>query len=688
MAAGVASVLPVAWRIHQMIRGNGVTIVHSNGNKAHLLSAMASISTNARLVWHVRDFLPNGLFERWLVGLANHRADAVIANSDAVAKHLRQLGARTELVHSIPNGIDCGRFSPIGPMAPVRRELGWPESCRIVGMIGVLAPWKGHRIFLHAAKRILEQYPDVRHVVVGDEIYQTDGHAGFREELIRLAKELGIEHAVRFIGYRDDIPALLRALDVVVHASVEPEPFGRVIAEAMACARPVVATDGGGVPEITGPSGKAALLVPRGDVSGLAAAVTDLLKNPATGIALGTAGRLRITRGFEIRRQVQAVQDVYAQLTMPGRLRVIHAGKFYSPVEGGMETVLEQLCTHSAARWEVRAVVANNARTTRRELLDGVEVVRVATVGRVASVPITPSLPFHLRKHRYDCVVLHEPNPIAAAALALLMPARHLVIWHHSDLVRPWWAPRAYRPLQRMLYRRASCVIVSSQRLADHSRVVRLARRVVVIPFGIRLDKYLNSDPCDSSKSEALRAQHSPPIALCVGRLVYYKGVDVLIKAMKMCPGTLLVIGTGPMEHKLRQLAEQLGIGSRVKFMGRVSSEELVDFYRAADLFVLPSTQPTEAFGLVQIEAMACGLPVVSTDLPTGVPWVNQNGITGLVVPPGDPDALAAAISRLLDDQALRTQMGEAGRRRAAEQFSGERMARDFIAAIEAVVAS
>jgi rhamnosyl/mannosyltransferase len=173
-----------------------------------------------------------------------------------------------------------------------------------------------------------------------------------------------------------------------------------------------------------------------------------------------------------------------------------------------------------------------------------------------------------------------------------------------------------------------------------------------------------------------------------VGRLVYYKGLDVLIQAMTKCPGTLALIGKGPLEAGLRRLCTDSGIASRVKFLGQVSDEQLVSFYHAADLLVLPSTQPTEAFGLVQVEAMACGLPVVSTDLPTGVPWVNQNGVTGLVVPPGDPDALAAAISRLLDDRALRTQMGEAGRRRAVEQFSGERMARDFIAAIEAVVAS
>jgi glycosyltransferase involved in cell wall biosynthesis len=370
------------------------------------------------------------------------------------------------------------------------------------------------------------------------------------------------------------------------------------------------------------------------------------------------------------------------------RPTILHVGKFYPPARGGMETVLGQLCAATADRWKVSAVVANKSRKTIREIQDGVEVTRMASIGELASVPLLPTSPFRLWSGKYDCVVLHEPNPLVATILALRTPGRHLVIWHHSDIVRPWWAPLIYGLVQRRLYRRASCVLVSGPRMAEYSKAVRHARRVVMIPYGIDLARYAGLDSGDSDASLSIHAKFEGPITLFVGRLVYYKGLDVLVQAMTKCPGTLALIGEGPLEAGLRRLCTDSGIASRVKFLGHVSDEQLISFYHAADLLVLPSTQPTEAFGLVQVEAMACGLPVVSTDLPTAVPWVNQNGVTGLVVPPGDPDALAAAINRLLEDPALRSRMGEAGRRRAAEQFSAERMVRDFIATIEAVVAS
>ena len=138
-----------------------------------------------------------------------------------------------------------------------------------------------------------ERRPDARCVIAGDEIYVTRGQTGFAAELRQLVRELRIEHAVALTGYRDDVPALLRALDVVVHTSIEPEPFGRVVAEGMAAGRPVIATDAGGAPEVTGESGAAALLVPPGDVAAMAGAILQLLDDPAEAQRLAEAGRQR-----------------------------------------------------------------------------------------------------------------------------------------------------------------------------------------------------------------------------------------------------------------------------------------------------------------------------------------------------------------------------------------------------------
>ena len=683
MASAVARALPTAWRLRALARAHRADIIHSNGNKTHLLSLAAVVGTRARLVWHVRDFLPDGSFERALARLANRRADAVVANSEAVAAHLRRLGFRSDLVHPILNGIDCRRFSPDGAAADVREEFGWKTDCRIVGLVGMLAPWKGGEIFLRAAKRIAETRDDVRFLFVGAEIYATDGHGGFRERLARLAQDLGIADAVAFTGYRHDVPALLRALDVVVHASMEPEPFGRVIAEAMACGRPVVATHGGGVPEVAGSDGHAAVLVPRGDSAAIAGAVTTLLDDRPRASAMGDAGRARACEHLSLASHVESIEALYTRLASRC-LKVLHAGKFYPPVPGGMETVLGQLCTATSERWDVTAVVAHDQPRTVREA-GGVRVVRAASFGRAASVPLCPTLPWHLWRKRYDCVVLHEPNPATGLALSLYTPARRLIIWHHSDIVRPRWAPFVYGFVQRRLYRRAACVVTSSPTLALHSPVMSHARRTEMIPYGIDLGRYADAGPAEWKRADAIRARHRAPLVLFVGRLVYYKGLDVLLDAMARCPGTLVIAGDGPLAGALHDRAARLGIAERVVFTQTLTDDDLVSHYLAADVFAMPSTQRTEAFGIAQVEAMACGLPVVSTDLPTGVPWVNQHGITGFVVPPGDVKALATAINRLLEDWTLRRKMGEAGRQRAREHFSREQMIERFVALVERV---
>ena len=348
--------------------------------------------------------------------------------------------------------------------------------------------------------------------------------------------------------------------------------------------------------------------------------------------------------------------------------------------------MLGDLCDRLVPDWEVEVVAANRSRQTVRERCNNVAVPRVGAWGTVHSVPLCPSLPLHLWRGRADCVVLHEPNPIAGTALFVRTPARRLVIWHHSDLLRPTWAPHTYGHIQRALYRRADCVIVSSPALAANSALARCARRLVVIPYGVDVDAYQRPESIDADRVRAIRAGRQSPLVLFVGRLVYYKGVEVLCEAMARCPGTLVIVGTGPLEHTLRDMVDRLGLAERVIFMGEVADDDLIACYRAADLLVLPSVARTEAFGIVQIEAMAAGVPVISTNLPTGVPWVNQDGVSGLVVPPGDPHALAAAIQRIGGDVDLRRRLGEGARLRAATTFSLERMVASFKDVIETVV--
>jgi glycosyltransferase involved in cell wall biosynthesis len=310
LAVAAASSAPLVRDLRALARD--ADIVHTNGNKAHLLGTAAA--GRASLVWHVRDFWKRGAFERGLVRLANLKADAVIANSAAVHGHLLSMGLSAGVAHAVANGIDSARFTPVGPAAPLREEFRWEPRAPVVGMVGMLARWKGQDVLLHAFQQVLRVRPDARCVIVGDEIYVTAGQTGFRDELKGLAQRLGIAHAVAFAGYRTDPPALIRAMNVVVHASVEPEPFGRVVAEGMACERAVVAMEAGGVPEVTGPSGRAALLVPPRNPDALAAAIIRLIENPLEARRLGVEGRRRVVAMFPVVSHVSRVQSIYEQL--------------------------------------------------------------------------------------------------------------------------------------------------------------------------------------------------------------------------------------------------------------------------------------------------------------------------------------------------------------------------------------
>lgn len=366
-------------------------------------------------------------------------------------------------------------------------------------------------------------------------------------------------------------------------------------------------------------------------------------------------------------------------------MRIVHAAKFYPPVPGGMETVVRDLCDGMADEYDVRVIGANTGASTVSERCGQVTVTRVASLGKAHSVPLCPTLPVHLWRAAADCVVLHEPNPLAGTALFAHTPSARLIIWHHSDLLRPAWAPATYGRVQRALYRRADCVIVSSPPLAAASDLVRHARRVAVIPFGIRLDRFSDLDERQRALADSIRRRYEGPRILFVGRLVYYKGLDLLVDAMASTPGTLLMAGEGPLENEVRERAAARGVADRAHILGRVGEPDLPAYYEAADIVVLPSIAPTETFGVVQLEAMAAGRPVVSTNLPTGVPWVNQDGVTGLVVPPGDVSALAAALTRLGLDRSLRQVLAAGGLSRARSTFSIKRMVEAFRGVVDDV---
>ena len=359
----------------------------------------------------------------------------------------------------------------------------------------------------------------------------------------------------------------------------------------------------------------------------------------------------------------------------PERPSVLHVGKFYPPARGGMEKVLQVLCEAERADVNSRVLVANDRRATVHETLNGVPVTRVAAWKKVGAVALCPTFPYWLRKLEGDVMVVHEPNPVAIVAHALARPASPLVFWVHAEVVRPAWRYRTfYRPFLLRMLQRASRIVVASPQVAALAEELQPYRdKCTVIPYALDPDQHAAS-PSVMHRAHEIRSESADPLVLFVGRLVGYKGVDVLLRSLTQARARAVIVGDGPLRPQLEQLTRDLGIASRVQFAGNAAPEELSALYNACDLFVLPSVTRAEAFGMVQIEAMSCRKPVVCTDLPSGVPWVNQHGITGLVVPPRDVDAMTSAIVTLLSDADLRRRMGECGRQRVVSEFSVRRM--------------
>jgi len=363
-----------------------------------------------------------------------------------------------------------------------------------------------------------------------------------------------------------------------------------------------------------------------------------------------------------------------AQRTSGARpLRVLHVGKFYPPHMGGIETHLEALSRELTKIVDLRVVVASDGSRSAEELIDGVRVLRVATPVNLFSAPVCPGIVSQIRRTQADILHIHLPNPIAVLSSLAAGHRGHLVITYHSDTVRQKFLGQLFEPFLQAILRRSSVVIATSSAYLDSSPFLSAHRdKCRVIPYGIDTHQF---QKCESDAVDRIRREHGDRLVISVGRLVYYKGFEYLIRAMADVRGKLLIVGDGPLRGQLETLVDRLGIRDKVIFTGEIDNSQTAPYYHAAKVFVLASIARSEAFGIVQIEAMAAGLPVINTRLESGVPFVSLHGQTGLTVEPANPSALASAINRLLDNPDLRNSLGVAGVQRANAEFSLERMA-------------
>jgi rhamnosyl/mannosyltransferase len=366
-------------------------------------------------------------------------------------------------------------------------------------------------------------------------------------------------------------------------------------------------------------------------------------------------------------------------------MKIIQTNKAYYPKVGGIETTVKTISEGLVEQFKesVFVLTCHSKRNFKKQYrnLNGVQVTYLPTFGFVSSLPMSPGFFYEISKLSGDILHIHEPFPLADLSLHLIPRIKKnfskIVVSWHGDIVRQKWTLKFYGKFIFKFLEKVDRILISNPNIIKSSDFLPYFReKCDVIPIGIDLE-WCNSVIYSGNMSKKNISKDGETIILFVGRLVYYKGIEFLIEAMKFVSNAkLLIVGSGPLERKLKAQIKNLELNCKIQLVPEVNENILHEYFKACDIFVLPSVEKSETYGIVQIEAMACGKPVICTDISTGTTFINQNNITGLVVPPRNPEKLAEAINKLSNDNELRSNLGVNGKKRALEEFTSSKMVR------------
>ncbi|GMB01655.1 glycosyltransferase [Pelosinus sp. IPA-1] len=362
-------------------------------------------------------------------------------------------------------------------------------------------------------------------------------------------------------------------------------------------------------------------------------------------------------------------------------MKILQVNKLFYPHVGGVEKVVLDLCEQLSGDVGMNVLIANNSFCRKNETIAGANIERVPSVGTLLSMPIAPLFPFHIAKYTaVDLMHFHFPFPLGEISYLMNqwhLKARTVVTWH-CDIVRQKKVLKLYTPLLHKFLQSMDCIVTTSPNMIEHSEFLQPYRdKCKVIPLGINPKQF---EPNKQVLADAakIKIRYKRPILFFMGRLVNYKGLSYLIDAMQDINADLLIGGSGKIRLELEQQVQDRGLQDKIHFTGFISDEDLPAYYHASDIFVLPSIDPSEAFGIVQLEAQVCGVPVVSTNLNTGVPYANLNGVTGIVVDPGNSKELSRAINSLLSDDSRRRLLGVQAHERVMSEFTVQAMGKAY----------
>lgn len=356
---------------------------------------------------------------------------------------------------------------------------------------------------------------------------------------------------------------------------------------------------------------------------------------------------------------------------------VVHFGKYYYPDTGGIENVTISLSRGAVAHGHTVCVVCfEKTPASSKEVIDGVRVVRAPIMKMIASQPLGVYYFLQCLKaaKNSEVVHLHFPNMLGALCALFIGKKPRLLVHWHSDVINKGLLGKILRPLESALLHRSNSIVATSQVYANSSDTLRNFKdKVVVVPLGVPYVKHVGLDVELSPLIE--KKIRGRKIILAVGRLVPYKGFDVLIDAAKYLSddSVVVIVGGGPLLQELQHAIDFAEAKDRIVLTGRLNDAALHSLFQRATLYCLSSTYRAEAFGVVLLEAMSYGLPIVATDIHgSAVPWVNQHGVSGLNVAVGDPVSLAEACNQIIASPELRSRLSDGALQRFATEFTEE----------------
>jgi glycosyltransferase involved in cell wall biosynthesis len=527
-------------------------------------------------------------------------------------------------------------------------------------------PLKGHDTFLKAARIVAEDFPDVRFLIVGSHI--APEYRDWEEYVKRLSVELGLTEKVIFTGFRRDLPELLAAMDIYILAS-NAEPSGRTHLEAMAMAKPIVATRSGGTPEIA-LEGETAILIEAGDYRAMADAVISLLKSPERRIELGEKARERVKELFSIERNVKETEKIYLNLLIPKAkvLHIVHSPELSGPQRHLFDIAksidkdrfsLEVACPEG---WLSKELEKNNVRTYNIELKDGFSITSLLSLYRIARIG------------SYDIIHAHMGRAGIYAKLVGILTGKpvivteHLVAYDHSWIKNP--VKRRLHLIGHKLTNRMVKLIIAVSGVTRDAYIERQGvspHKIIIMHNFVDTDLFAEKEKKEKIRRE-LGIDKDNLVVGFLGRLDWRKGLKTIVDAAEGLKGVkFLIVGDGNARDDLIAEIKRKGVDKDFILTGL--RQDVPVLMKAMDIFIFPTTAPYESFGLVVIEAMAAGLPVIASDIGPLREIIN-NGEDGILIPPKDGDALRIAIERLIKNKDLMKKLAEKGRKTVHEKFS------------------